>query len=80
MKEFIYLGLKFEPFKQLKGKSAKFENVSKRLNSNGVTPKGWNYNNFYKEAKKAGAGKIDLFIDENGTTRIPAENYLFIYN
>ena len=78
MKNFNYLGLTFKPLKTLKGASATFENKSKHLNNSNDTPTGWDYENFYKEAKKAGAGKVDLF-EVAGRARIPATNYLFHY-
>ena len=77
MKNFNYLGLNFKPLRNLKGKSALFENVSQHLNNFNDTPKGWDYDEFYKKAGKAGA-VVDLF-EVSGQVRIPASNYLFHY-
>lgn len=77
-KTFTYLGLEFTPIKKLIGANGQFENITKRISNYGDTPNKWNYNNFYVEAAKAGAGHIDLF-EVNGQLRIAATNYLFHY-
>lgn len=81
-KEFKAFGLKFKPLKTLKGKESKFENISKRINEIGLTPKNWNYKEFYEIASKFNCLKIDLFeieIKEVKYVIIPATNYLFQY-
>jgi len=41
---------------------------------------GWDYEAFYRAAKKAGAGEMDLFRvqGQGDTLYLPASNYLFI--
>ena len=77
MSEFEYGGLKFRPLRNFKGEESNFENVSKRLKNIGITPKSWNYYEFYKIAKENNAN-VDLF-EVNGITVIPTNNYLFKY-
>ena len=74
---FEAFGLVFKPIKTLPKAEAKFEVVSPFLNGNYV-PEGWNYDEFYKIAKKNYCGTVDLFMVD-GVVRIPATNYLFEY-
>jgi len=78
MKRFKYLGLSFTPFKKLEGKDKNFFEISKRITNKNDTPKGWNWKEFYKEAKKNDAGDFDLF-KVKGKVRIPSTSYLFYY-
>lgn len=91
-KPFYYLGFKFWPKRQFT-KSEKDDGIRlPGLRSIGISNyKGdmykvqnhisaeWNYDDFYKAAKKAGAGKIDVFI-MNMTIVVPCQNELFEYH
>jgi hypothetical protein len=43
------------------------------------TKSGWNYEEFYKEAKKVGAGKVDIFYMD-GKAVLPTSGYLHVFN
>jgi len=77
MGSFNYEGLTFKPLKNLKGEASKFENISDRISNIGITPKNWNYKEFYKIAKENNA-EVDLF-EVNSITVIPTTNCLFKY-
>lgn len=74
-KGFDYLGLTFYPYLKLRGKDADFVSMSKRCYDIGLTPKGWNHDDFYKASYTK---RYDLFLC-NGIVVIPASNYLFEY-
>lgn len=81
MNSFNFLGKTFIPKRQF---TKREENVGLRIvgRSTGIgnyewsKVKGWNYEKFYIEAKKAGAGEIDIFLLD-GKEVIPCENELF---
>lgn len=78
-KEFTYLDLTFVPIKELKGRSAHFLIVSKRVKGTGMTPMGWNYESFYEKAEEVGASNYDLF-KVKGKTVLPGEHELYEYS
>jgi hypothetical protein len=77
---FNYLGLTFVPYRQLAKKEDTFEAISRRIKHINITPKGWNYDEFYETAKRASESNatIDIF-KCNGYIVIPATNYIFEY-
>ena len=78
MNAFTYEGLEFTGFKQLKGKSGDFDQISKRISKSYLSPENWNIQEFYKAAKQVEADDYDLF-KVNGKTVLPAQNELFSY-
>lgn len=80
LKSFKYNGKKFTPVRQFTREEQK-TGIGLPLRSIGINnydQGNWNYEDFYKEAKKAGAGEIDIFLME-GKHVVPATNELFEY-
>jgi hypothetical protein len=77
MSKFIYQGLEFEPFRNLKGKEDDFERITHKTFSTCISPENWNYEEFYKTAKQNNAD-VDLFKCQ-GLIVIPSMNELFGY-
>lgn len=78
MKTFEYLGLTFKPVKQWRGRAASMKIAMSRMKDVGITPAGWNWNDFYKAAGEEN-GKIDVF-SLNGEEVVPTGGYLARYN
>ncbi|SEC63971.1 hypothetical protein SAMN04489761_3483 [Tenacibaculum sp. MAR_2009_124] len=80
MKKFKYNGLEFQPFRQLnkqeRNKELRLELVSIGINSYDNASIQYNYDDFYKQAKKVGAQKIDVFLYD-GIKVVPCTNELF---
>lgn len=89
MKTFKYLGFTFKPIRKFtkeedtKGLTLNFYSIGIsnysdnpyqcRLSSE------WDYTDFYTEAKKVGAGEMDVFLMNNKALVIPCGNELFAY-
>lgn len=81
LKEFTYLNRKFKPLGNLP-KNFDFFKVTRKCQSIGIN----NYNSgkyshqeFYQNAKKVSADKIDIFLMDDKTVVLPCENELFEY-
>jgi hypothetical protein len=89
-KAFTYNGMTFKAIRQFK-KHETFAFVSDRLSGRlGIHNYGtdvrkdkvrhWNHADFYKEAERVGAGKMDIFILNSKDIVVPCDNELFAYN
>lgn len=81
-KSFKYLGRVYCPIKTLDDLELS-EAIKIIKTENNLTPKNWNYDNFYKIANKNNCNLIDVFqitINKRIYNVIPGTNYLFEYN
>lgn len=74
--EFTYLGIQFVPYKIYKGHD--YNEVVRHTCDFGLTPTGWNHDDFYKAS---GDAPEDFFTlpELGGLVVIPGTNYLFAY-
>lgn len=78
---FTYLGKRYKPVKQLKGRACSFNYISRNTdNSYTGTPDGYTHADFYVAASKLGCGTIDIFqCLEDGKILIPCGGKLFLW-
>lgn len=78
---FKYLGKEFEPIRNFVGREGSFPVISKRLNRIGIDnyTGRWNWDNFFKAAKKAGVRQVDLYKMNGDKIVCPGQNELFEY-
>jgi hypothetical protein len=59
---FTYLGKKYKPLRQLRGRGRSLSYIGRNINTDYTgTPDGYNHTEFYKEATKNGCATIDIF-------------------